>query len=470
MNKYKKLFTNTIAMTIGQFSSKVLSFLLIPLYTSILSTQEYGVYDIIVTTVTLLTPFFTLVISEAVLRFAIDKNYKTEYVFTIGVLVVVLGSGFILLLSPIFALIPSVAPYRMWIAAFFFVMNLHTVLIQFLKGINEVAQYSVMGVISTIITLTLNICFLVFCEWGISGYLLATTMSHFLVSIIIIVRNKLWKYVVNPFNISKEIYTEMLRYGIPMIPNSISWWISDSSDKYMILLFMTSADVGLYSIAYKIPTILTTVMSLFISAFQISVFDDYKETDNQSFIYNIYTSTITILILFSSSLIFASKYIALVLYKRDFYSAWMIGCILILAFVFNSLSSIIGTLYTATKNTKILFYSTIVAAVINIIANIILIPIWGLYGAALATLFSYVCVWIIRGGLAQKELGRPFVDALSVGSMLLVLIQVTIEISSLQFKTIASLGIMLIICGITYVKIKKNLIINKILKVKERRR
>ena len=157
MNKYKKLFSNTVAMTIGQFSSKVLSFLLIPLYTSILTTEEYGIYDIIVTTVTLLTPFLTLVISEAVLRFAIDNEYDNRYVFTIGISLVFLGSGILLLLSPLLSFVKSIAPYRLWIIAFFFVMNLHTVLIQFLKGINKVTQYSIMGVISTITTLVFNI-------------------------------------------------------------------------------------------------------------------------------------------------------------------------------------------------------------------------------------------------------------------------------------------------------------------------
>ena len=110
LNKYKKLLSNTAAMTVGQFSSKILSFLLIPLYTSILSTEEYGIYDIIVTTVALLTPFLTLVISEAVLRFAIDNDYDNRYVLTIGVTLVVLGSGVLILLSPIFSFVGSIAP------------------------------------------------------------------------------------------------------------------------------------------------------------------------------------------------------------------------------------------------------------------------------------------------------------------------------------------------------------------------
>ena len=470
MNKYEKLFSNTIAMMIGQFSSKILSFLLIPLYTSILSTEEYGIYDIIVTTVTLLTPFLTLVVSEAVLRFAIDNDYDNRYVFTIGITLVILGSGILILLSPIFSLISSIAQYRIWIIIFFFVMNLHTVLIQFLKGINKVMQYSIMGVISTITTLSLNFYFLVIRNFGIFGYLLATTMSHLFVSVIIIIRNKLWIYVVNPISIPRRIYKEMLRFSVPMIPNSISWWVSDSSDKYAILWFLSSAEVGLYSIAYKIPTLLTMVMSLFVSAFQISIFDEFKKKGGNIFFETVYTSVMMVLLLAASVLIFASKYLAVILKKNCFYSAWMVGCILIFAFVFNSLSSLIGTIYTAEKNTSILFYSTLVAACVNILLNIIFIPGYGLYGAAFATLVSYICVWLIRSLFARNHMVNRFVDLYALIIMMLISFQIIIELSAIKYRMYISFAIILLVLVITYKKLRRSILYDKLKVILERRK
>ena len=480
MNKYKKLLSNTAAMTVGQFSSKILSFLLIPLYTSILSTEEYGIYDIIVTTVTLLTPFLTLVISEAILRFAIDNDYDNRYVLTIGVTLVVLGSGVLILLLPIFSFIGSIAKYRIWIVVFFFVMNLHTVLIQFLKGINKVTQYSIMGVISTMTTLSLNIYFLVIRNYGIVGYLLAATMSHLLVSLIIIIHNllwmiiiihnKLWTYVVNPLSIPRNVYKDMLRFSVPMIPNSISWWVSDSSDKYVILWFLSSAEVGLYSIAYKIPTLLTMVMSLFVSAFQISIFDEFKKEDGSNFFKTVYTSVMMALLVAASMLIFASKYLAVVLYKNSFYSAWMVGCILIFAFVFNSLSSLIGTIYTATKKTSVLFYSTLAAACVNIALNIILIPCYGLYGAAFATLVSYVCVWLIRALLAKKQMEKGFIDRNSLIILVLIAFQIVIELSSLEYKMFLSFVIVLLVIAAAYKKLRNSILYDKITTIIERRK
>lgn len=470
MNKYKKLFSNTIAMTIGQFSSKVLSFLLIPLYTSILSREEYGVYDIIVTTVTLMTPFLTLVISEAVLRFAIDKEYDNKHVFTIGIFLVALGTGLLLLLSPVFSFFQSIAQYRMWIVVFFLVMNLHTVLIQFLKGINKVTQYSIMGVLSTITTLSLNIYFLVIRNDGIIGYFLATTISHMLVSVVIVFWNRLWTYLINPLLIPREVYKDMLRFSVPMVPNSISWWINDSSDKYLILIYLSSAEVGLYSIAYKIPTILTMVMSLFVSAFQISIFDEFKKKDGSKFFETVYTSVMLALLLAASVLIFASKYLALFLYKKSFYEAWTIGCILIFAFVFNSLSSLIGTLYTAAKKTGVLFYSTLAAAVVNIVLNVLLIPTYGLYGAALATLVGYVCVWLIRALMSKKQMDNKFTDRSFITIMALIAVQIMIELSELTYRMYVSGIIMLLVFGITYRKFRNSILYDRFKEIIEGRK
>ena len=307
-------------------------------------------------------------------------------------------------------------------------------------------------------TLSLNIYFLVIRNYGIVGYLLAATMSHLLVSLIIIIHNKLWTYVVNPLSIPRNVYKDMLRFSVPMIPNSISWWVSDSSDKYVILWFLSSAEVGLYSI----PTLLTMVMSLFVSAFQISIFDEFKKEDGSNFFKTVYTSVMMALLVAASMLIFASKYLAVVLYKNSFYSAWMVGCILIFAFVFNSLSSLIGTIYTATKKTSVLFYSTLAAACVNIALNIILIPCYGLYGAAFATLVSYVCVWLIRALLAKKQMEKGFIDRNS----LIILV----ELSSLEYKMFLSFVIVLLVIAAAYKKLRNSILYDKITTIIERRK
>ena len=119
MEQYKKFVKNTLLLTLGSFSSKVLIFLLVPLYTSVLTTEEYGVYDLIITTVSLITPIFTLDMCEAVLRFTLDKKkYNPNNTILIGLLILVLGTVCIILISPFLMGIEFFHKNLLWITIF----------------------------------------------------------------------------------------------------------------------------------------------------------------------------------------------------------------------------------------------------------------------------------------------------------------------------------------------------------------
>lgn len=448
MNRYKKLFSNTIILTIGQMSSKLLSFLLIPLYTSVLSTEEYGSYDLILTSVTLLTPILTLVVSEAVLRFCVDSKYDNTQILSIGLATVFIGTVILIALYPIGIKIQTLSEYYWWVVILFFAINIHTVLMQYLKGVGKVKEYAIMGVVSTLITLLGNIAFLLIFKWKIIGYFLATTLSHLILVIIIVIHNRLWRGISSITSIPKQVCKDVFRYSIPMMPNSISWWISNSSDKYMLQYFISAAAVGVYSVGYKIPTMLSLFVSLFISAFQLSIFEDFDSEASVKFFNEVYRIVASLLVVLASCLVFGSRYLATILYQNDFYSAWRVGCILIMAFVFNSLCSIMGTIYSASKNTKFLFYSTMSAAFINIIGNLILIPRWGIYGAAIATLISYACVWGIRVIHLRELYSINLVPLTTVIMFILLIVQAILEIKCDDGFSILSL---LLSCTIIFV-------------------
>ena len=91
MNRNKKLGINVVLMSISSFGSKLLTFFLVPLYTSYLTTAEYGVSDLITTTTSLLAPIFTATIGEAVLRYALEKDIDKYQVFRIGLFIHMVG-------------------------------------------------------------------------------------------------------------------------------------------------------------------------------------------------------------------------------------------------------------------------------------------------------------------------------------------------------------------------------------------
>lgn len=428
MAGYKKLFSNTLVMTIGQFSNKILAFLLVPLYTSILSTDEYGVFELITTTVTLLSPFLTMVISEAVMRFCLDRNYDNRQVLTIGVCLVLLGSAILAAAYPIIRLVDALADYYLWLLAFFLLTNLDNVLLQYLKGTDKVKTYAACGILSTVVNLTLNIVLLVVFEWGIVGYMLSSIITRAATVVVIFLSQRLWRAFVNPFRIPKSTYGAIAKYSVPLIPNSVSWWISDSSDKYMVAAFISTAATGVYAVAYKIPTILTLFTTVFISAFQISSYENFGSRKTEKFISDLYRLFAAGNIMVSAVLIAISYPLAKILFQSDFFEAWQSSAVLVFAYTFNALSSYIGTIYTAAKRTGFILASTVTAALVNIVANVFLIRWMGILGAAAATLLSYFVVWLCRVIHSRKIMPLRFNVVGNVISFLLLALEIFLVI------------------------------------------
>ena len=210
------------------------------------------------------------------------------------------------------------------------------------------------------------------------------------------IEGQFYKKIIPLSNVDFKMFKGMLKYSMPMIPNSLSWWVSNSSDKYMLNYMSGTSSVGVYSIAYKIPSLLSTINTIFMSAWQISAVDDFGSTQSANFFSNIYKSLTSMDAIVVSALIAFSKIIAKVLYAKDFYVAWKYAVILCFAFYFSSLSSFLGSIYTTSKKTNALFCTSVIGAVLNIVVNLALIPVYGAFGAAIATLVSYFVVWIIR--------------------------------------------------------------------------
>ena len=394
----KKLRNNTILMIIGSFSSKFLVFLLLPFYTHVLSTTEYGISDIVFTTANLLYPVFSFLMTESILRFSLDTNEHNDRKNIFSTAIYISGLGFIvlLLLSPIFWFIEIFKNYYVFFMLYYFSMLLYLLFSQFAKGINQVKEFSLAGILNTFLTICFNLIFLLIFDLGINGYLLAYILGSFLSALFLFIKLKYYNYLIPPKKVNKKNAKKMLAYSLPMIPNSISWWISNSSDKYMISYFCDVAVNGIYSASYKIPTLLTTFSSVFVNAWQLSAVDEFGSEQNRKFYKVVYEKYAALNIIIVTLLIALVKIISMFLFDQAYYTAWMPASILLLAYVFNTASGFLGTIYTSAKKTGNLFISTLLAAILNIVFNFILIKQIGMTGAAIATLISYFFVWLYR--------------------------------------------------------------------------
>lgn len=404
MEKYKYLIKNIGLLTISNFGSKILMFLLVPLYTSILSTTEYGSYDIVITTVNLLMPILTLNISESVMRFSLEKKNDTKEIFSIGFKVI--ARAWIILtlaiaINNIFNIIDIIKTYSLYMLLLFPATSLYLLCSQFARGTDKIVDLSIAGVINSFTMVLFNVLFLIYFKLGVIGFFMASILSYLIAIIYYIFRLKIFKHIVK-IKTSNHMSKDMTDYSKPLILNSISWWINNASDRYIVTAMCGVAINGIYSIAYKIPSIVEVFQSIFLQAWQISAVTSFNDKDKENFFSQIYTTYNLLMVLLCSAIIIMVKFIARIMFAYKFYEAWVFVPILLLANVFGAISGLIGGVFSAVKDTKIYSYSTTIGAIVNIILNIILIKFVGVIGASIATAISYFVVWVIRIVNAKK--------------------------------------------------------------------
>ena len=451
--KYKYLAKNTAIFAVSSFGSKLLVFLLVPFYTRVLSTEEYGKADLITTTSSLLIFVVTLCVAEAVIRFAIEGASSREGVFRFGVDVVVVGSS---ILSVCVLALRSLKIIKwddymyLFLLIILIASSLEQVVSSYLRAIDRVKEVGIMGILITLFTIISNLFFLLVLKWGLFGYLASYFIGH--LSSMIYGLFVIYKCDKSCFSqiCSREKKTKMLQYSVPLIFNGLAWWVNSCLDRYFIIFYYSAALNGIYAVASKIPTILNTMNQIFNKAWNLSAIKEYEKTDKDHFFDNIYSLYNFVLVASCSILILLNIPLARLLFANEFFEAWNYSSILLISTVFSALGSFIGSIFTAVKNSKIFAISTIVAAGVNTVLNWILIPSLGALGAAIATAVSFFVIWLIRLVCVSKymELKVNYIrDFIAYG---LIVVQAIVEHS--EGHNYAVQGLIVITIILLYIK------------------
>ena len=400
--RYKNLLSDSIAFAISNFASKILVFLLVPLYTSVLSTSEYGIADLITNTVNLLYPILTLSIMEATLRFSFDKEMPKDEVLVNSLFVVSIAEIVLIILTPIVKLyFVSLGEYWIWFLIVFLGFNLQQVISQFVKGMGKTNVFAISGIIQTIVIVATNIIGLLVFKGGLYAYLLSIILGYIVTILYLIIAAKL---KIKKLSINFPALKKMLQYSIPMIPTLVSWWISTSADKYMIISYLGLSTSGIYSVANKIPSVLNLFTNIFTSAWTISAIQSADSSDKESYQATVYKYFNALNVIVCSLLIIFSKLLGRLLYSKDFFEAWHSVPFLLVAYVFAGLSGFLASSFRSEKKTSGLFSSSCIGAIINIVFNIIVIPRFGMIGAAFTTLLGFAVTFYIREKALKKFL------------------------------------------------------------------
>lgn len=396
LNKGSELVKNITFLTIGQFGTKLLSFLLVPLYTNILTTSEYGTYDLVHSTVSVMLPLLTLNIQEAVMRYSMEKMESKSDIFTFGMKITLLGNAIILL----FILINSYYSFSfiikensLFFFLFFFVSGVGSLLLGFSRGLERVKDISISGVLCSFAIIVCNILFLCIFKWGLKGYFIANIIGPFVQIVYLSKRIDIKSYINGKRD--QELSLKLLKFSLPTIANSVAWWVNNLADRYLVTWLCGLAANGIYSVASKIPSIINVFQSIFNQAWSISAvkeFDPEDKDDYFSSIYNVYNGVLVVL---CSLIIMCDKIFARFLYANDFYEAWKYVPFLTISIIFGAISGYTGSIFLALKKSDLFVKCSGSGAIINILLNVLLIPYTGTLGAAVATLVSYWTVYIV---------------------------------------------------------------------------
>ena len=403
LNKYKHLVKNTFIFAIGTFSSKILVFVLMPIYTRTLTTEQYGIVDLVVQTANLLFPLVTLGMTNAIIRFGVDRSYRKNDVFTAGLLATLLGFAAFLCFSPLLGFIQGIGDHIWLLIIYVFTSCIKSLSSTFVRSKGCTKLYAFDGFLSTLVNCTLTILFLVGFKWEITGYLLAIILADVLSILFLFFAGDLLRNI-RIRGMSLPTAVAMLKYALPMIPTNVFWWVVATSDRYIIAFMISEAANGLYAASYKVPTILMLVSSIFMDAWQVSAIKEHKQKDRAQFFSQIFNAFQSVMFLSSAWLIPFSKIFTMILVSESYYASWQFIPFLILANAFCCMVNFIGSVYMVEKRSIATLVTTIIGAAANVGMNFAFIPLFstdanpigGAQGAAIATFLSYFLVFVIR--------------------------------------------------------------------------
>lgn len=395
LNPYKKLLGNSALFAIGNMGSKIVSILLVPLYTYQLSTTEFGTVDLVTTTSRMLLPLVSLSIFDAVLRFVMDKQNDTQSVITNGIAVTLMGALISFLAYPLlkgFNLMDGLLLYMLVILV---LQSFQSLLSQFCRAIDKIRAFALNGIIQTFTMGVTNIYLLVYLDLGIDGYLLSIVISNIASILYLAFSVRLHQYI-KIEKLNKPLIKNMLIYSIPLIPNAFMWWLMNASNRFFVFYFVGAAGNGIFAVANKIPSLLTIFTTIFTQAWQLSAIEEFDSEGKSSLYSNVFTYYSMFMFIGASGILMVLKIATGILVAPDYYVSWQVVPPLLLGVVFSSFSGFLGTNYVAAKQTKGVFSSSVIGGVASVILNLLLIPLLGVSGAGISTMLSFMAIWLIR--------------------------------------------------------------------------
>ena len=420
-NRGKDLLKNTGIIGFGTMCTKALTFLLLPLYTALLSTSDYGTFDLVTTIGTLLVPIVHLQLSQAIFRFAAEARGDEDNMASI-LTAVYIESGVLALIYAVafFVAAPFITlPYK-WVLLPYVLVNVALQLALYTaRGIGDNVTYALGSFVSASLTVVLNVVLLVGFSMGVDGMMLSCCLGPLFGTGVISLRTCPWRYF-RPSLWSVTRARDLTRYALPLMPNEISWWALQSADRVIVATVLGTAANGLISVANKFSTIYSTVFSVFNASWTEQVILHYRDEDGRDFI----RQTVDVTVRFFSALFLlilaVLPFVWPIMVNAEYDDAFGLVPLYMIAVYANLFTGLVSPIYLVNNESRKTMEATLISAVISVLTLGAGIGFLGVYAAPLSTIAGYGLVAIIRVHDVQKRhinIGLNWKVLLGVGAV-----------------------------------------------------
>ena len=407
--KYTTLVSNTLLFAISNFSSKLLSFFIRPYLSYALDSPDVmGVSSLLQQATNLLIPVVSLGVAYAVIRFGLDKETDKSSVFVNGAATISLGFVVLLLAMPLVRLIPNAAEYLGFLYLCVLASCLRTLCTQFIRARMLNRLVAIDGVLTTLSLLLYYLLFLSVFKMGATGFLLANALADLTSMVFVFIAGGCWRYF-KPKAFNTALWKDMLRYCLPMIPASISFWIINASDLFFVREMCDGLDghsgdawSGLLSTGYFLPTILTTLGLIFYDAWQLSAVTE--EEGRAKFFTQIFRTYSSVLFCCAAGIIWLCRPVMHVM-KSNYYYAWHFVPFLVLASTCSCFNQFMNSVYVVNKKSQRSMVTMMAGAISNCLMNYFFIKWWGPVGATYASFLGLGLVFTLRAMDAHGMIG-----------------------------------------------------------------
>ncbi len=396
MTSLRKTFTHAGIYAVGNLLARAASFLMLPIYTRYLTPSDYGTLELVELTVEI----FSIVASAGIINGMSkyyyqykDENDKNELVFTIFAIILISYIAFCamgILFSKKLSLMVFGSDSNHFLIMLAMVNLFFSMLVivpfNYLRTKQKSVFFVVISLMKLLVQLSLNILFVVYLKMGVVGVLYSTCISSLLIGSylsVYIIREVSWK-----FSLTKA--RELMIFGYPFIITGFAAFINTFSDRFFLNKYCDIASVGIYSLGYKFGFLLMAfpISPLFqiwqVQRFEIVLQENYTNDCNKFFLwFTIITISTALFIALTVSDILA------LMSNSAFWEAKNIVPIILIAYYFQACTDFFNFGIYYSGKSKFMAYATAIAAIAIVVMSFILIPKYGMYGAAWATLICF---------------------------------------------------------------------------------